>query len=531
MKTHDCDVAIVGCGPTGLVLAHVLAQAGVRTWLIEKANDTVDEARAVSIDDESLRSLQHIGMLERFLPMLVQSYGVHYYSWRNRLFAKVEPTSTEYGHPKRNAFRQQQLVALLRDGLRDKPHVQLRFGHELMHFTPSAHGVSLQVQHQGQTQTIECQWLVGCDGGRSSVRQQLGIEWMGSTYAQQWLIADLIGRSSSFRHTRTYCDPQRPAIRLPGPQSTVRYEFMLKPGETAESVLADSNVRAWIAHREPSDAQLPILRKVVYTFHARMAKRWRDQRVLLAGDAAHLTPPFAGQGMNSGVRDALNLGWKLAAVVHGHAQASLLDTYEQERAPHAWSLIQMALRIGIYMQPTSIWGAALAQGLLGLICLVPRFRDHILHLKFKPKPRFQQGFFDTVPRPQAWVAAGQLLPQPLVEQFNGQRILLDEIAGPAWALLQWADAPTPPPLALPGLVTVRLLRAEEDFLSPPPTGQIRVRDVQGVLQQVLDSARATAVLLRPDRYVFAYLDGTATDAENLHRLLQAHGMDSHSLKA
>ncbi|NBX56356.1 MAG: hypothetical protein EBT70_15095 [Betaproteobacteria bacterium] len=266
MKAHDCDVAIVGCGPTGLVLAHVLAQAGVRTWLIEKANDTVDEARAVSIDDESLRSLQHIGMLERFLPMLVQSYGVHYYSWRNRLFAKVEPSSTEYGHPKRNAFRQQQLVALLRNGLRDKPHVQLRFGHELMQFTPSAQGVSLQVQHQGQTQAIECQWLVGCDGGRSSVRQQLGIEWMGSTYAQQWLIADLIGRSSSFRHTRTYCDPQRPAIRLPGPQSTVRYEFMLKPGETAESVLADSNVRAWIAHREPSDAQLPILRKVVYTF-------------------------------------------------------------------------------------------------------------------------------------------------------------------------------------------------------------------------------------------------------------------------
>ncbi|NBX56355.1 MAG: hypothetical protein EBT70_15090, partial [Betaproteobacteria bacterium] len=182
------------------------------------------------------------------------------------------------------------------------------------------------------------------------------------------------------------------------------------------------------------------------------------------------------QGMNSGVRDALNLGWKLAAVVHGHAQDSLLDTYEQERAPHAWSLIQMALRIGIYMQPTSVWGAALAQGLLGLICLIPRFRDHILHLKFKPKPRFQQGFFDTVQHPNAWVAPGQLLPQPLVEQFNGQRILLDDIAGPGWALLQWADAPAPPPLALPGLVSVRLLRAEEDFLSPPPAGQVTVRD-------------------------------------------------------
>ena len=531
MSESDCDVAIVGTGPTGLVLAHFLAQAGVRTWLIEKASSTVDEARAVSIDDESLRSLQTMGMLERFLPMLVQSYGVHYYSWRNRLFAKVEPTSTEYGHPKRNAFRQQQLVALLREGLQAYPHVQLRFGHELVQFTQSDAGVQLQVQHQGQLQTMRCQWLVGCDGGRSTVRQHLGIEWMGSTYAQQWLIADLIGRSSSFRHTRTYCDPQRPAIRLPGPQSTVRYEFMLKPGETAESVLSDSNVRAWIAQREPTDADLTILRKVVYTFHARIATNWRVNRVLLAGDAAHLTPPFAGQGMNSGVRDASNLAWKLAAVVHGQAQTSLLDTYQQERAPHAWSLIQMALRIGIYMQPRSVWGAALAQGLLGLICLVPRFRDHVLHLKFKPKPRFQQGFFDPMQRPGAFIPAGQLLPQPRVEAFDGQRHWLDDIAGPGWALLQWADAPALPMLALPGLTVIRLLRAEEDFLSPPSAAQMTVRDVQGVMQQVLDSALAQAVLVRPDRYVLAYLDDQPESAHHLQAVLHAHGMDNQSLKA
>ena len=531
MSECDCDVAIVGTGPTGLVLAHFLAQAGVRTWLIEKASSTVDEARAVSIDDESLRSLQTMGMLERFLPMLVQSYGVHYYSWRNRLFAKVEPTSTEYGHPKRNAFRQQQLVALLREGLQAYPHVQLRFGHELVQFTQSDAGVQLQVQHQGQLQTMRCQWLVGCDGGRSTVRQHLGIEWMGSTYAQQWLIADLIGRSSSFRHTRTYCDPQRPAIRLPGPQSTVRYEFMLKPGETAESVLSDSNVRAWIAQREPTDADLTILRKVVYTFHARIATNWRVNRVLLAGDAAHLTPPFAGQGMNSGVRDASNLAWKLAAVVHGQAQTSLLDTYQQERAPHAWSLIQMALRIGIYMQPRSVWGAALAQGLLGLICLVPRFRDHVLHLKFKPKPRFQQGFFDPIQRPGAFIPAGQLLPQPRVEAFDGQRHWLDDIAGPGWALLQWADAPALPMLALPGLTVIRLLRAEEDFLSPPSAAQMTVRDVQGVMQQVLNSAHAQAVLVRPDRYVLAYLDDQPESAHRLQAVLHAHGMDNQSLKA
>ena len=341
----------------------------------------------------------------------------------------------------------------------------------------------------------------------------------------------MIGRTSPFRHTRTYCDPKRPAIRLPGPQSTVRYEFMLKPGETPESVLPDSQVRAMIAQREPSDAGLTILRKVVYTFHARIAKKWRVDRTLIAGDAAHLTPPFAGQGMNSGVRDASNLAWKLAAVVHGQASASLLDTYAQERAPHAWSLIQMALRIGIYMQPQSTWGAALAQGLLRLVCLVPRFRDHILHLKFKPKPRFQQGFFDATPRPGALIPAGQLLPQPQLEGFDGQRQWLDDAMGTSWALLRWRDGPAIPAPNLPGLVVIDLLRAEEDFLSPPGTDQRVLRDVQAVLQNVLDSAQAAAVLVRPDRYVCAYLDGSAPNLAQLHSLLQSQGMANQSLKA
>jgi len=218
-------------------------------------------------------------------------------------------------------------------------------------------------------------------------------------------------------------------------------------------------------------------------------------------------------------------------VVHGQASASLLDTYAQERSPHAWSLIQMALRIGIYMQPQSTWGAALAQGLLRLVCWVPRFRDHILHLKFKPKPRFFQGFFDATPRPGALIPAGQLLPQPQLEGFDGQRRWLDDAMGPSWALLRWHDGPALPTLKLPGLVVIDLLRAEEDFLSAPPVEQNLWRDVQGVLQRVMDSAQASAVLVRPDRYVLAYLDGTTQSATRLQNLLHAQGMDNQSLKA
>jgi 3-(3-hydroxy-phenyl)propionate hydroxylase len=499
------DVIVVGTGPTGLVLAHLLGNYGLHTLVIDKNSGPVDEARAVTIDDESLRTLQATGMLPEVLPNVVQGYGVHYYSWTNQLFAKIEPSSREYGYPKRNAFRQQLLVQALSQGMTRQASVSLRYGHELTRLEQHDDHVNATVQHEGQTQTYTARWLVACDGGRSTVRELLGITLEGSTYKEKWLIADLIGRASPFRHTRTYCDPQRPAIRLPGPQSTVRYEFMLHPGEDPEAVLEDTQLRSWIRGRDPQDAQLTLLRKVVYTFHARVATQWRAGRVLLAGDAAHLTPPFAGQGMNSGVRDAANLAWKLAANLQHGASPQLLDSYQQERKPHAWALIQMALRIGAFMQPKSRLGAALAQTLLKVVCLIPEARDYILHLKFKPKPRFHEGFFARWDIPEAKIPSGQLMTQPLMELPNGQTMLLDDLLGTGYAVLQWADAPE---LDLPAGMqarVVRVIRHADDFLPTTiATHALCVRDVQHELAAVLDSAQAQAVVLRPDRYVLAY---------------------------
>ncbi|PIT80384.1 bifunctional 3-(3-hydroxy-phenyl)propionate/3-hydroxycinnamic acid hydroxylase [Limnohabitans sp. JirII-31] len=500
------DVIVVGTGPTGLVLAHLLGNYGLHALVIDKNNGPVDEARAVTIDDESLRTLQATGMLPGVLPNVVQGYGVHYYSWTNQLFAKIEPSSREYGYPKRNAFRQQLLVQALSEGMARQGHVSLRYGHELISLEQHPDHVNATVMHEGQTQTYTARWLVACDGGRSTVRELLGITLEGSTYKEKWLIADLIGRASPFRHTRTYCDPQRPAIRLPGPQSTVRYEFMLHPGEDPEAVLEDTQLRQWIHSRDPQDAQLTLLRKVVYTFHARVATQWRAGRVLLAGDAAHLTPPFAGQGMNSGVRDAANLAWKLAANLQHGASPQLLDSYQKERKPHAWALIQMALRIGAFMQPKSRLGAALAQTLLKVVCLIPEARDYILHLKFKPKPRFFEGFFARWDIPEAKIPSGQLMTQPLMELPNGQTLLLDDLLGTGYAVLQWADAPELPLPAGMQARVVRVIRHADDFLPASTAAHaLCVRDVQHELAAVLDSAQAQAVVLRPDRYVLAYV--------------------------
>jgi 3-(3-hydroxy-phenyl)propionate hydroxylase len=496
-------VVIVGAGPTGLTLANLLGVYGVPTLLIERHPGTVGEPRAVSIDDESLRTMQNAGAIEEVLRDVVQSYGVHYHAWNGRVFARILPTSLEYGFPKRSAFRQQNLEATLHRALARHASVQAWFSHELKGLAQDETGIRITVGHAGGQEEIACDWLVACDGGRSTVRDLLGITLRGETYAERWLIVDMLERTTPFRHTRTYCDPVRPTIRLPGPHGSLRYEFMLHEHERPEDVLDEGKIRAWMREREPADENLPIIRKVVYTFHARIAPQWRKGRVLLAGDAAHLTPPFAGQGMNSGVRDAFNLAWKLAEVTQGRAGPGLLESYEQERAPHAWALIRMALTIGRYMQPKSRASAMLMQAVLRLISLYPPARDYVLHLKFKPKPRYAKGFF--VPRPVAdkqRLRPGQLFIQPKVELPGGARVLLDELLGPGHALLAWLGERA---MELPGGLpckALRLVRRDDDF--PPQAREgLVVRDCDGLIEQALAQMNATQVLLRPDRYVLA----------------------------
>ncbi len=511
----SADVLVVGAGPTGLLLTHLLAKQGVRVCLMEQLPQVVGEARAVSIDDESLRSMADALQLEALAPLITHAYGVHYYSWLQTLFAKVEPRVQDYGHPKRNAFRQQQLVQTLFDALKAYPHVEVLMSSRVLGFTqepllePSSQDlqacpVTVSFEQGEQVRQLLCRWLVGADGARSTIRELMGTRFDGQTHAQRWLIADLVGRQDAFRHTRTYCDPKRPAIRLPGPQSTLRYEFMLFDHEKSEEVLEEQVYRSWIKERNEADADLALMRKVVYSFHARVAKEWQKGRVFLAGDAAHLTPPFAGQGMNSGVRDASNLAWKLADVVKGRASTALLGTYQLERKPHAWALIQMALKIGVVMQPRSMLGAIVVQTLLKMACWVPRVKDYFLNLKFKPKPRFFEGFFDLESKGRALIAPGQLMVQPPLESARSDIVKMDSVLGSGFAVLSWWDAKEVDwPQAL-DLKVIKILRQEEDFLHPSEQSDW-YRDVDGHLQRVLDSAQACAVILRPDHYVLSYV--------------------------
>ena len=512
LKPHY-PVVVVGAGPTGLVLANILGVERADTLLLERNERTVSEPRAVSIDDESLRTIQGIGLLDTVLGDIVQGYGSHYYSRSGSRFARVQPALQEYGFPRRSAFRQPILEAQLREGLRHYPHVEAYFSHCLEQFEQDAVGVALKVAGpDGTLQTVRCDYLVGCDGARSGVRERLGIEMEGSSFGERWLIIDLLGTPDRFRHTRVYCDPRRPAISLPGPNGTRRYEFMLHAGERDEDLLREDVVRQLIGERSAGDRDLQIARKVVYAFHARVAARWRDGRVFLAGDAAHLSPPFAGQGMNSGVRDSLNLGWKLASVLRGELGRGLLDSYELERKPHAWALIEMATQIGRFMMPSGAAQAFLMQNLMRLLSVFPPARDYVMQMKFKPKPRYGAGFVVPDGASDAVSLSGRLFVQPQVEVPRGRRMRLDDALGRGFRLLVFGPLPGDPlpelPLA-PSLAAERFFIVPQDynFPHPLPAGDERsmLRDCDGGIEAQLRPFAPCAVLLRPDRYVAAVI--------------------------
>ena len=492
------DVAIVGAGPTGLTLANLLGREELSVLLVERNATTVQEPRAVSIDDESLRTMQAAGVIDRVLEEVVPGYGSRYLTPGGKCFLTVLPTGRPYGYPRRNAFRQPVLEEQLRGGLARFPHVATRFGAKLERFEQDDEGVDLVLEADGAAHRARARFLVGCDGASSPIRKALGLFLEGETSPERWLIVDLAD-SPAERDTMVFCDISRPCIALPGPERTRRFEFKLFPHEIDAEILRPEVVQRLLRSRGVAPGSR-IVRQTVYTFHARLANRWSVGRVFLAGDAAHLTPPFAGQGMNSGIRDAHNLSWKLAAVARGQLAPSLLDSYERERRGHVASMIDLALRMGRIMGPPSRMRGWATQTAFRAAGLWPPLRSYFGEMKYKPKPSFTAGFL--VPSGDPLV--GRLVPQPVVRDPGGCERLLDDVVPPGFVLLG-LDVP-------PGLLTRTLARLDFEAvpvvpltlaIGPAALGADAVLTTVGGLEPSLAAARGRILLLRPDRYVMA----------------------------
>lgn len=502
----DVEIIIIGAGPTGLTLANLLGGMGISVALIERNMTTVQEPRAVSIDDESMRTMQAIGLADEVEQIVARGYGSRYLSPQSKLFLTVEPTSRDYGFDKRNGFQQPDLEALLRQGLLRYSNVTQLFGWEMQDFSQDNSSVRVTIANAaGEQRVVAGRYMAACDGGRSPTRAKLNVQLVGSTFAERWLIVDLVKTENRFRHTQVHCDPARPCISLPGPDNIRRYEFMLQLDEDEQIATNEAFVRGLLERVGP-DRDCEFRRVRVYTFHARLADRWRDTNVFLAGDAAHLTPPFAGQGMNSGLRDAHNLAWKLAEAVKGPVSEDFLNSYETERRPHAWEMIELALRMGQVMMPQNALKAALTRAAFRALGIYPPARDYFAQMRYKPKPRFRQGLLWPDGRSEKETIVGRLIPQPTVESSHRKRPLLDDVMPDQPVVLVFDEFPD---RMLSSAMQNRLRDAGAAIIGLTPEwmnpidGDFPVyRDVSRLFSAPpMHSYQGHALLLRRDRYI------------------------------
>lgn len=452
----EVDVVIAGLGPTGLVLAHTLGIRGVSVLVLEREPQFYGNARAVYTDGECMRIFQSIGMADRLLSDMIEDVPVQMMLPNGSCLATIKSADRKYGWALSQFFYQPFLETALADGLSRYPNVQVLRGREVVSFAQDEAGVNVyHVESAGadygkavalidernteSNATVRARYLVGADGGRSVVRTQLGIKMQGRSFPDPWLVVDIKAKEGleGLRHVPYFafvCDPECPTVNCVQPKGHHRFEFMLAPGQTKEYMEDPATVRHYLSRYVDVD-RFEILRKLVYTFNALVAERWRDRRVLLAGDAAHMTPQFIGQGMNAGVRDAYNLGWKLHAVLSGAASDSLLDTYETERRPHASAMIREAVRVKDYVSVSNPVVAALRNGLSRIATRMPGIGPFINQGNFIPKAVYRRGSYFGLPRRRWSGCEGALMPQPAVRAADGCRHRLDDALGDGFVLL------------------------------------------------------------------------------------------------
>jgi 3-(3-hydroxy-phenyl)propionate hydroxylase len=444
------DVAIVGCGPVGALLGNLLGLAGLEVDIYEREREIHTLPRAVHFDGEVMRIFQAAGLADRIAAATrPSSKGMHFIDagGRTLMIRRGFDGPGPHGWSANWYFHQPTLEGILREGLGRFANVRLHLGHEV-----------------ASVDELAAAYVVGCDGARSLVRRAIGSRQRDlGLHHQPWLVVDLLCDPESPRvralpeYTIQLCEPRRPMTIVNVGSQRRRWEIMLMPGDEAAR-LTEPDVfwpmmSPWLG---PDDAVVE--RSAVYTFHSVVQEGWRKGRLLLAGDSCHQTPPFLGQGMCAGMRDAANLSWKLAAVLREGVGDSLLDTYESERGPHVTAFIDLAVKLGAVIQATGADAVAdrdrrFARG--------PEMFDY-------PQPQLGPGFRIDAPPP-----VGTIFPQPRLDASR----LMDEAIGQRFAIV--GD-------------TSLLRDLRPDAICLPGVGR------EWLAERGLDAA-----LLRPDRYIYA----------------------------
>ncbi|MER7556806.1 bifunctional 3-(3-hydroxy-phenyl)propionate/3-hydroxycinnamic acid hydroxylase [Nocardioides sp. NPDC126508] len=449
MNTYD--IAVVGLGPTGLTLAHLLGRRGLSVLVLEREPEFYGNARAVYTDDEALRVFQTAGVADEIHQDMNVDSAVQWVRSDGTTLVKFRETQRPLWWPVVNFLYQPYLETRLESSLDRYPDVEVRRGREVLGFTQdhagvtvrhaaatgSAYGKRENVVDEATSETVRVAYLVAADGGRSVVRTQLGIDMSGKSYPERWLVVDLAAKTTdAFRHLPYFdfvCNPDMPTVSCPQPGGHHRFEFELKDSDDKADFESDETVRRLVGRYVDMD-EVEVRRQLVYTFNAVTADRWREGRVLLAGDAAHMTPQFIGQGMNAGVRDADNLSWKLEAILRHGADPAILDTYETERKPHAKAMIALSVFNKSLVSLKHPVGAKARDAAMWTALRVPGLGGWIERAGMKPKPRFGRDTYLGMSRGLRG-AEGTLAPQPVVRRYDGRPVRFDDAVGIGWAVV------------------------------------------------------------------------------------------------
>lgn len=486
---HQVQVAIAGAGPVGLMMANYLGQMGVEVLVVEKLDKLIDYPRAIGIDDEALRTMQSVGLVDKVLPHTTPWHAMRFLTPKGRCFADIQPMTDEFGWSRRNAFIQPQVDEVMYQGLRRFPNVRCLFSRELEAFSQNGDTVTINLKGpDGERETVQANWLVACDGGASFIRRTLNVPFEGKTAPNQWIVIDIANDPLATPHIYLCCDPVRPYV----------------------SAALPHGVRRLLSQVLPDPDNVELIRQRVYTHNARIAERFRVDRVLLAGDAAHIMPVWQGQGYNSGMRDAFNLAWKLAMVVNGKAGDSLLDSYQQERRDHAKAMIDLSVTAGNVLAPAKRWHGTVRDGISWLLNYIPPVKRYFLEMRFKPMPQYREGALllegDAKASP-----VGKMFIQPKVARENGDVVLLDDVIGAKFAVIAWGCNPlwgmSESQIAQWRALGTCFIQVVPDVQIRTPQDNfddvIRLGDTQNRLKTWFAAQNASLVVVRPDRFVAA----------------------------
>ncbi len=455
---NEYDVVVVGLGPTGLTFGHFLGKAGIKVLILEKEAQFYGNARAVYTDDECMRIFQQVGIAEDLHEDMLIDTPVTFTKKDGTPLFEMMDSTRPLSWPRSNFLYQPYLETKMADQLDQYDNVTVVRSKEVVDFAQDEQGVTVSfVETTGdgygteegtkkesqETFHVRAKYLVGCDGGRSVTRSTLNIGMQGKTYKEPWIVVDIKAKDGEeeneiFSHLPYFmfiCDPDCPTVSCPQPDGYHRFEFMLKEGDTKEYMEKESTVRSLIGEYVDPD-KITIMRKLVYNFNALVADKWQDGRVFLAGDAAHMTPQFIGQGMNAGVRDAYNLSWKLIAVLNQGASPTVLESYQSERFQHVKKMIALAVELKAMVSMTNPLGTKLRDLFMkGANNFSDKLKIQLLDEKVRASAQLENKKYLGMARTSRNGPEGDLMPQPIVRDPQGKLVKLDEVLGDGFSVI------------------------------------------------------------------------------------------------